>query len=96
MGHIDKIENKQVRDKVENYRVEGKIDGFLAQVETEYLKARAKFGDFKSPHEGYAVIFEELDELWDLVKENQGRSVKTREECIQIAAMAMAYYLELS
>ena len=93
---IDKIEDRLLRDKVENYRVEGKIDGFLTQVETEYLKARAKFGDFKSPHEGYAVILEELDELWELIKTNQGRSQKTREECIQISAMAMAYYLELS
>jgi len=83
-------------NKIKDAIVEGIVTGFLSQVEKEYIKARTKFGDFQSPHEGYAVILEELDELWDLIKTNQGRSTKTREECIQISAMAMAYYLELS
>ncbi len=37
----------------------------------EYDKATKKFGAFNSTHEGYAVIAEELDELWDDVKANR-------------------------
>ena len=84
------------QDRIENQRVEGIINGFLSQVEREYYDARIKFGDFNSPHEGWGVISEELDELWDLIRANKGRTPATREECIQIAAMAMAYYLEVS
>ena len=87
---------KYLSDKADTALCEGITTGFLSQVEDEYRSARKKFGDFKSPHEGYGVILEELDELWELIKTNQGRSSKTREECIQIAAMAMAYYVELS
>ena len=34
--------------------------------ELEYVKR--KFPGYKSVHEGYAVILEELDELWDEIK----------------------------
>jgi len=84
------------QDRIETQRIEGIINGFLLQVEREYYDARVKFGDFNSPHEGYAVIKEELEELWELVKTKKGRAPATRLECIQIAAMAMAYYLEVS
>jgi hypothetical protein len=36
----------------------------------ELEKATKKFGNFNSAHEGYAVILEEMDELWDIVKLN--------------------------
>lgn len=37
----------------------------IAQVQSELNKAQAKFPEFHSMHEGYAVIKEELDEVWD-------------------------------
>lgn len=44
-----------------------------------------------SAHEGYAVLLEEVDELWDQVKVNQKRRdiQKMRSEAIQVAAMAI-------
>lgn len=48
-----------------------------------------------SPHEGWAVILEELDELWDHVRANTGRGSAARKEAIQVAAMGMRYVLEL-
>lgn len=36
----------------------------------EYESAAKKFGAFNSAHEGYAVLLEEVDELWDVVKLN--------------------------
>ena len=40
------------------------------KVKGELLSATEKFGPFNSTHEGYAVIKEELDELWDEIKKN--------------------------
>jgi hypothetical protein len=57
----------------------------------ELDRAMDLHGPMAGPHEGYAVILEELDELWDLVKANRGRSPEAREEAIQIAAMALRY-----
>ena len=39
----------------------------------ELTKARQSWPRFNSAHEGYAVIAEELDELWAHVKTNQKR-----------------------
>ena len=56
----------------------------------ELAQARAGFRDMASAHEGYAVLLEEVDELWDEVKVNQKRRdpVKMLRELIQVAAMA--------
>ena len=56
---------------------------------TELRRATKKFGAFHSAHEGYAVLREELDELWDEVKANN--LVRQEEEAIQVAAMALRY-----
>lgn len=49
-----------------------------------------------SPHEGWAVIFEELDELWDEVKKKGGgRDQQAYIEAKQVAAMAIRYMLEV-
>ena len=40
------------------------------EVAAELERAESKFGSYNSSHEGYAVILEELDELWDVVKLN--------------------------
>lgn len=47
------------------------------------------------PHEGWAILREEVDELWDLVKADQGRSPEAQTEAVQIAAMAIRYILEV-
>lgn len=59
----------------------------------ELQRARRKFGDFHNGHEGYAVIREELDELWDEVKaDNIPAAV---EEALQVAAMAIRFAADL-
>ena len=63
----------------------------MPEVEVELFKAVRKFDPFNSPHEGYAVILEELEELWDHAKANTGRSAEARQEAIQVAAMALRY-----
>ncbi len=61
----------------------------------ELSRALAKFPSFNSPHEGWAVIKEEMDELWEHVRDNTGRGPLAREEAIQIAAMGLRYALDL-
>jgi len=46
------------------------IQSIAKEVIEELERAEAKFGPFNSSHEGYAVILEELDELWEVVKLN--------------------------
>jgi len=62
---------------------------FPELVKIELACARASHGPQASLHEAYAVILEEVDELWDEVKKKrQNRSQgKILGELIQIAAM---------
>ena len=69
-----------------------KIDQILLDVKNELKHATEKFGKFHNAHEGYAVLLEEVDELWENVKLNQGirdRLEKIYKEAIQVAAMAI-------
>ena len=59
----------------------------------ELNKATTKYGPFHSTHEGYAVIKEELEELWDEVKVNNKE--KARLEAIQVAAMAIRFIMDI-
>jgi len=65
------------------------------QIRLEYIRARTKHRPMVSAHEGYAVIKEELDELWDEVKTKKFDPERARVECIQIAAMALAFANEV-
>ncbi len=61
----------------------------------ELIRACERFGPMASPHEGWAVIREELDELWEHVKANTGATEGALIEAIQVAAMALRYALDL-
>ena len=63
----------------------------------ELSKAREIFPPMASAHEGYAVIAEEFDELWDIVKQKQSQRdyVDLRKETIQLGAMVLAFLVEI-
>lgn len=67
----------------------------LAVIDRELDKATSRFNRFNSPHEGWAVIREELDELWEHVRANTGRDREAMVECVQIATMALRYIYDL-
>jgi NTP pyrophosphatase (non-canonical NTP hydrolase) len=52
--------------------------------------------DFASTHEGFAVLLEEVDELWDEVKKKHPTKSELRKEAIQVAAMALQFASELA
>lgn len=63
---------------------------FFQRARMELVSARTKHArDINSPHEGYAVILEEVDELWTEVKlQTSARDpAEMLKELTQIAAM---------
>lgn len=75
--------------------VSDQLDTALFVVGHEVDAAASKYPALNSPHEGYAVIREELDELWEEIKANRGRSEHAHDEAKQVAAMAIRYMLDL-
>ena len=65
------------------------------EVLAELCRARGKFPAFHSAHEGIGVLFEEVCELWDEVREKNADADKMRGEAIQVAAMAMRFVLDV-
>lgn len=70
----------------------------------ELFRATRLHGPMRGAHEGYAVMLEEFDELWDLVKKNPAKMapevreahvLHLREEAIQVAAMAMRFVYDV-
>ncbi len=63
----------------------------------EYNRALMSNGAFNTAHEGYAVILEELDELWEEVKKKARNrdSAKMYKEAVQIAAMGMRFAIDI-
>lgn len=71
------------------------VTSLMIEIELELRTALVRHASMNSPHEGKAVIEEEMDELWDHVKSDTGRSTSARKEAIQIAAMGARYVLDL-
>ena len=65
----------------------------IGMVLDELSFATSKFGKFNSTHEGYAVILEELDELWEQVKFN-GTQAEMAKEAIQVTAMGLRFLMD--
>ena len=81
-----------------------KIVDAVAAIEAEYRRSMSLFPNFNSPHEGYAVLLEEVDELWESIKNRKpGRKDLERasllsdmqEEAVQIGAMAVKFLVSM-
>ena len=100
--------------------ITGALDGALNDIGASYVKARQKHAPMRGPHEGYAILLEEVDELWDEVKRwqpapdavigegetHESRAARwaayeenkaaLRKEALHVAAMALAFLLEVA
>ena len=66
----------------------------LELMTAEAEKGFMKHGQFNSRHEGYAVIKEELEELWDDIKGDVSIGL-IREEAVHTGAMILRFLIEL-
>lgn len=69
------------------------LDALLNELREELTRATNLYGPIRSSHEGYAVILEEVDEMWDEIKKND--IDKAREEALQVAAMAIRFLMDV-
>jgi truncated hemoglobin YjbI len=74
-----------------------KIEDALFATKGELYRAMSNHPAMHSHHEAYGIIQEEVDEFWDIVKLKAERrdKDKTREELVQIAAMACRALIDL-
>lgn len=63
-----------------------------ALVVDEAMEAFANFPPFRSTHEGFAILKEEVDELWEEVK--CGNLDEAKQEAVQVAAMALRFLVD--
>jgi len=67
----------------------------IKEIDTEIFQAKQKhWNKFNSRHEGFAILKEEVDELWDVVK-GDDTTERFRHEAIQVAAMVIRMIQEL-
>ena len=75
-----------------------KMQSALEDIKNEVISAKKTFtADFVNQHEAYAVILEEMDELWTEIKKNQKvyDLEAQRKEAKQTAAMLVRLMVEL-
>lgn len=73
------------------------IDQIYREVDDELMSATERYPPFNTAHEGYAVLLEEMDELWEHVRVTQGCRLtnRMRREAVQVAAMAIRFALDI-
>lgn len=67
----------------------------IKEIARELERARKIFAPFNSAHEGYSIILEEKDELWEEIKVKHQSKNKMRKEAIQLAAMAIRFIVDV-
>jgi len=72
----------------------GTKEQWLEKISEEYDLATLKFSKFNSAHEGYAVILEELEELWECIKTNKDYR-ELQDEARQVGAMALRFLTDI-
>lgn len=76
-----------------------RLEELIGQIACELFAAQRTYPPFHSAHEGFSILKEEVDELWDAVRWKQGLSERREElmkqEAIQVAAMALRFLFDL-
>ncbi len=71
-------------------------DQAISDVQEELISASSKaHGSFNSYHEGYAVLLEKMDGLWDEIKHRDPHKALLRAKAKQVAAMAIRFMIDL-
>ena len=67
------------------------IDKILNDILKEVKRTQDKFPPYNSVHEGYAIMLEEFDELWDEVKQKDHNYTRMYNKAKQIAYTAIRF-----
>jgi hypothetical protein len=72
---------------------EAKATTALEVIGLEYTRAANKHpSPMRSQHEGYAVLLEEVDELWEAIKKDD--PVHATVEAVHVGAMALRFLID--
>lgn len=80
------------------YNYDIRLWAAITEIKDEVIRAKKLFPtDFVNQHEAYAVLLEEVDELWDEIKKNQRNYdlAAQRKEAVQAGAMLCRLLVEL-
>ena len=84
-------------DKKPENKARQKASKTLEAIKAEYEWAIAHHKTFNSAHEGYAIIKEEFDELWEEIRKKDAVRSKAAmaEEAIHTSAMLLRFLVEI-
>lgn len=71
------------------------IEVILDDIRAELERAQKNYPKMNSFHEGYAIILEELDEVWDEIKMKNHNVQEIRKEMTQVASMCVRFLHDL-
>jgi hypothetical protein len=82
---------ERLRKQEFDYLAYGSGADIYGKIADEVERAKRHGEKFSSLHEAYAVLLEEVDEVWDICrqKRRERNELELRKELIQIAAMAV-------
>ncbi len=82
-------------EKITHKILEERLSNILEESKNEITYIATTYNNFNSPHEGYAVILEELDELWSEIKKESSlrNPIEMEHECKRIIAAAICFML---
>jgi hypothetical protein len=69
------------------------IQKIQVAIKAELQRATRQYGPYNSPHEGYAVILEQLDSAWDCIRLDDFKQAKI--EMIKVAAGCVRFLLDV-
>lgn len=71
------------------------ITSVLIDVLREIERADSLHPSYNSAHEGYAMIAEEVDELWEEVRKRDHDKLLMRLEAVQVATTAVRFIMDV-
>jgi hypothetical protein len=90
--HVLNTHSSNFIDKIAMWHIPVQLD----DIYEEYKKACIKHPrNFNSRHEGYAILLEEVEELWEDIKSDKPW-VDIKSEATQIGAMSLRFLLDLN
>ena len=86
--------NKELEHMAQIHDVDlAPIQSVTNEVIASLIKAKSKHAAMRGPHEGYAVLLEEVDELWSDVKRDD--LTAARKEALHVTAMGLRFLLDV-